>query len=132
MAYDSTGTLRYEKDKAVVLVDFDIANLYRSLIPKYYNVQAQKYRPHVTVVRSRIDIVKNRDLWKKYEGKKINFSYSNVVNFDGTYFYLDAQSDQIGDIREELGLPRFRTNELGASRGCYHITIGNAKHTKRK
>ena len=123
--YYSTGILKYgPKPRIVVFVDKDLAAYYRSFIPKSYRVQAQKYPPHITVVRSKYEEIKNFGNWKRHDGEKIEFSYSGIVNFDGTYFYLDVQSKRLGDIRDGLGMPRFRFDD----NQCYHITIGNMKN----
>lgn len=37
--------------KVNVLIDDELANYYRSLIPKYYKVAKQKYQTHITLVR---------------------------------------------------------------------------------
>lgn len=125
--YYSTGILKYgPKPRIVVFVDRDLANYYRSFIPKSYKVQPQKYPPHITVVRSKYEKINNLKNWNKYDGETIEFSYSGIIKFDGTYFYLDVQSERLGDIREELGMPRFRFNDIN-DKQCYHITIGNLK-----
>lgn len=131
--FDTNGTLQYGPGmRAVVWVDQGIADLYRVLIPKYYYAQPQMYSAHITVVRLRLEAAKNLDVWSKYQGEIIPFKYDNEICFDGTYFYLRVQSDRIGDIREELGLPRFRFGDLGADKQCYHISIGNVKYAHRE
>lgn len=130
--FTTTGILQYGPGlRAVVWADQGIADLYRSLIPKYYYAAPQMYPAHITVVRLKKESAKNMDVWSKYEGEVIPFQYENEIRFDGTYFYLNVQSDRIGDIREELGLPRFRFGDLGADNCCYHITIGNVKDANR-
>lgn len=129
MVFNSKGILRYGPGiRAIVEVDQGIADLYRKLIPKYNYVQPQMYSAHITVVRTAKETPKNMGVWGKYEGEEIPFTYDNHVYNDATYWYLNVQSDRIGDIREELGLPRFRFGELGADRKSYHITIGNVKN----
>lgn len=128
MIIQTTGVLEYGPGmKAVVLLDPGIGAFYRSLVPKSYYVQMPMYQTHLTVVRLGIEEVKNAEHWGKYQGEVVPITYDNIIWFDGTYFYLDAQSDRLGDIRVELGLPRFRFGDLGADRQCYHITIGNVK-----
>jgi hypothetical protein len=112
--------------KAVIRVDQGISDYYRSLIPAYFYAQPQLYPAHITVVRTRIEDP-DFNYWRKYQGETITFEYNGVVQYGQKYFYLDVFSDRIGDIREELGLPRFRFTELGAERGCYHLTIANRK-----
>ncbi len=120
--FGSYGIISYGPGvKAAVSVDEDIARYYRKLIPKCFEVSSQYYAAHITVVRFGIEIPPRMEFWDKYEGEKIFFEYSPQVIFEGVYYYLEAYSKRIGDIREELGLPRFRRD------GCYHITIGNRK-----
>lgn len=127
--WDSEGRLEYGPGlRAVVWVEQDISDLYRKLIPKYYYAQPQLYPSHITVVRLRLETAKNMEVWNKYNGELVPFSYDSSIRFDGTYFYLNVQSERIGDIREELGLPRFRFGELGADKRCYHVTIANVKN----
>lgn len=131
MVFNSKGILRYGPGiRAIVEVDQGISNFYRKLIPKYNYVQSQMYPAHITVVRTAKEIPTNMSVWGKYEGQEIPFTYDNHVYNDKTYWYLNVQSDRIGDIREELGLPRFRSGELGADRKSYHITIGNSKNNQ--
>lgn len=132
MFQPSEGVLKYGPGiRAIVEVDQGISDLYRNLCPRYLYVQPQMYKAHITVVRTDKETPKNMDFWEKYEGELIPFSYERRVYSDGTYFYLTVMSDRIGDIREELGLPRYRFGELGSDRGGYHITIGNVKHENR-
>ncbi len=129
MFFPTNGTLQYGPGfRAVVWAEQDIADLYRKLIPKYYYVAPQLYPAHITVVRLRLETAENMAVWSKYQGEVVPFEYENEICFDGTYFYLKVRSDRIGDIREELGLPRFRFGDLGADKGCYHISIGNVKN----
>lgn len=128
MIHSSQGILEYGPGiKVAVMVDKDIGKYYRKLLPKYYYAQPPMYSPHITVVRTDKETPKNMDVWNKYAGEVISFTYDNEVKTDGTYFYLRAYSDRVGDIREELGLPRFRFNDL--EKNSYHITIGNSKNT---
>jgi hypothetical protein len=127
--WDSVGRLEYGPGlRAVVWVEQDISDLYRKLIPKYYYAQPQLYPAHITVVRLRLETAKNMEVWNKYNGELVPFSYDSSIRFDGTYFYLNVQSERIGDIREELGLPRFRFGDLGADKRCYHVSIANVKN----
>ncbi len=128
MFQESKGVLKYGPGiRAVVMVDQGISDLYRKLCPKYLYVQPPMYPAHITVVRTDREVPKNMDFWNKYEDEVIPFSYERRVYSDNTYVYLRVTSDRIGDIREELGLPRYRFGELGSDRGGYHITIGNFK-----
>lgn len=117
----STGVLNYgPKIRLVLNVDQQIADFYRSLIPKWFDVNPQKYPAHVSIVRREIPL--NMDFWQKYEGQEVEFQYSPRIMEDETYYWLDVQSERLQEIREELGLKRFPP-----WRNLYHITIGNKK-----
>jgi hypothetical protein len=121
--FESFGTIKYGPDLQVVAeIDQSISDYYFSLIPKYYYANRQMYKAHITVVRIKKETPINLEYWLKHENRKISFIYNSEINFDGTYFWLKAQSQEIGEIRKELGLNRFRNGF-----DCYHITIGNVK-----
>jgi len=127
--WENEGRLEYGPGlKAVIWADQGISDLYRKLIPKYYYAKPQLYPAHITVVRLGRETAKNMKVWNRYNGELVPFSYDSTVNFDGIYFYLNVQSERIGDIREELGLPRFRFGDLGAQKRCYHLTVANVKN----
>lgn len=129
MIYSSTAIVKYENDKVYALVDQQISDYYRSLIPKYIYVQPQKYKAHITIVRSGKERPLNINCWGKHEGLGIKFEYNSEIKSDSLYFWLDVFSNDIGNIREELGLERFRNDIAfgGIQRTSYHITIGNKK-----
>lgn len=129
--FEAEGSLQYGPGRrAVVWIDQGISDFYRSLIPKYCYAQPQLYPAHITVVRIKLETPTNMDAWGKYEGEVVKYYYDTNIRFDGTYFYLNTYSDRIGEIREELGLPRFRFGELGTDRGSYHTSIANVKNQK--
>lgn len=116
--------------RAIAEIDQNISDYYRSLIPKYFYAKSQAYPAHITIVRTNKENPTNMEYWGKYEGEKINFEYDPIIQRDNKYFWLNAYSEEIGDIREELGLPRFRDDTWygGEKRNEYHITIGNVKN----
>jgi len=116
------GILKYGPGlKAVVLIDPEIAKYSLALIPKYKNIQPQKYSAHITVVRLEKE-TPQIEFWGKHEGEKVPFEYDAAIKSDGIYYFLDAYSKRIGDIREELGLSRYRVGFRS-----YHISLGNIK-----
>lgn len=122
-SYESYARVIYGPGIRVIAeVDQGLSEYYRSLIPKYLNVKPQKYKAHITIVRTGIETPLNMEYWGKREGERIRFTYEPVVQHDERYFWLNAQSDDIGKIRQELGLPVYRNN-----RNEYHITIANVK-----
>ena len=56
------------------------------------------------------------------DGKEILFEYENTVRFDGVYFFLEVQSNDIGRIRESFGLTYYAHIFT-----CFHISVGNIK-----
>ena len=62
------------------------------------------------------------------EGEEVAFTYSPEVQIDETYYWLNAWSSRLEDVREELGLPRsdWYTEPPDHSH-CFHATIGNTK-----
>lgn len=116
--FKSTGTLTYGPGiRAALLVDQGIADFYRSLIPIQNN--PQRYAAHVSVVRREAP---NMEFWGKYEGKQIEFQYSNEIRNDETYLWLDVECERLQQIRVEMGLPAYPW-----WRNKYHITLANVK-----
>ena len=117
------GRIRYYRDYCVAYIDRGLIDYYRSLIPKTHYVQPQKYPPHITIVRQKIEASPKKENWGKYEGMEIILYYDNRIcyNYD-LYYWLNAKSPQIEAIRIELGLPVYRVPF-----NSYHITIGNKK-----
>ena len=126
--YQSQGTLRYIDNKLIVEVDQGISDFYRALIPKWIRTNKQLYPAHISVVRK--EIPPNMKVWGKYEGNEIPFSYSNVIHNGEIYFWLNAWSNQLEQIRLELGLPvdSLYTRPPDGLNKTFHITIGNLKN----
>ena len=129
--FESKGVIRYGPGiRLVADIDQEISNYYFSLIPKYYCAKPQAYKAHITIVRLNKETPTKIKNWNKYEGKIISFFYDSLIQNDEKYFWINAYSDEIGKIREELGLPKFRDDSWlqgGIKRNEYHITIGNIK-----
>ena len=129
--YKSTGILRYSIGNTgynlIVGVCPDISYYYRSLVPKSIILNPQKYKPHISVVRKETPI--NLDFWGKYHNKTIEFEYSNYIYNGEVYYWLNAFSTKLEDIRLELGLPVSSpyTRPPGEYKKCFHCTIGNLK-----
>lgn len=118
--YQSTGILRYGEGncglKLVVEIDSQIVEFYRSLIPRYYGVKRQLYKPHISIVRKE-DVI-NIEFWGKYQDVTTNFTYSPIIHHDNKYWWLDVYWGDFNKIRRELGLN---------DRKVFHITLGNTK-----
>ena len=120
MLHYSTGTIKAgpQFNKLIVEIDPSFRNYYK-FIPTYKNAQTQMHRPHITIVRVGKEYPLG-NIWK-YDKIQIPFVYSPYINYDGTYYFLNAWSKYIVYIRRELGLKDFRFNN------SYHISIGNVK-----
>ena len=134
MLINSKGILRYYGEKEDLLnkdrrawvvldVDPNIGRLYHRLIPKYKNADPQRWASHITVVRLGVETVSNIEMWKKHENKEVEFTYDNQIEYHKPYFFLRADSEQLKEIRVELGMAPYR---IGFS--DFHITVANVKH----
>lgn len=127
--FTSTGTLRYGKTVNYLVLDVDqgIVNYYRALMPKWIKTNSQLYPAHISVVRKEDAI--NKEFWGKYEGELVNFSYSNIIHNGQVYYWLNAWSKRLEDIRLELGLQVDSpyTKPPDGLEKTFHITIGNVK-----
>jgi len=128
--YSSRGVLAYSDSYVVANLTDDLAIYYRRLIPKWITVDGTRYSPHITVIRygkEQIAADKKAQYWRKYEGQVISFKYEPRIYSDIKYFFLNAYSRELEDIRIELGLAPTRFGH-----GRFHITIGNQKSVKKE
>jgi len=118
--FSSCGTIKYTGDKCFLEIDSALSNYYYSLIPKYYYPNRPVYKPHITIIRSGIEKIKqNYGMWS---GLVIPFYYYPPIRQDKTYFCLDIFSLHIGLLRKHLGLTWFRNGF-----NSFHLTISNRK-----
>lgn len=128
--FTSTGTLVSSIEqgnfKLIVEVDPEISNYYRSLIPEYYRVNRQRYAPHISVIRD--EPILYLEKWESLQRKVVTFWYHDVIHNDETYFWLEANSWELQDIRVKLGLTSTsRITRSPDGRHAFHITLGNLK-----
>jgi hypothetical protein len=126
--YTSTGILKYFPNKLILEIDQGIVDYYRWFIPKSIKINRQMYPAHISVVRK--ENPGRPQVWGKYEGKAIEFIYSNIIYNCSIYFWLNVYSKELEKIRLELGLPIdsiYSRPPDGAIR-TFHITIGNLKN----
>lgn len=121
--FESEGILKFEIDplvgyKAIVEIEQDISDYYRTLIPKYMTVNLQRFKAHISVVRRESP----NFMWGLRHMEKIQFEYSNIVFSDTKYYWLAVNCKRLEDIRIELGL-----DGLVPWRNSFHITVGNKK-----
>lgn len=132
--HKSKGELHYSYHegygyKLVLSVDPGIVKFYRSLIPKYMKFNPQRHDPHISVVRHELPL--NPYAWEKYEKEIIEFEYSSYIHEGTMYFWLNAFSSRLEDIREELGLPITSIYDKYVPPGynkIFHFTLGNKKN----
>jgi len=120
--YLAQGILKYLDDekvgkKAIILIEQDLVKYYLKLIPKWFKVKEQKFDAHITVVRHEKH-VKNFEEWGEYENEIIEFTYSNIINWDDKYYWMTVYCDRISEIRAGLDMTTYPD---------YHLTIGNTK-----
>ena len=134
MIYQSTGTLRYMIDnsgrKMFLRVAQDLVNYYRSLMPKYIQIQPQAYPAHISAIRKEYIAPDKLHLWGKYEGEEIEFSYDNYIHNGTVYYWLNCFCTRLEKIRVEFGLPissQYTRPPSGFDK-VFHVTIGNRKH----
>jgi hypothetical protein len=132
MLHSSKGPLRYSHAKnagfkLILEVDPDLAYFDRAMIPKHISINPQKYAPHISVVRNEHCV--NMEYWGKYEGEQIEFKYSNYIHNGEVYWWINAFSAKLEEIRIELGLPvsSLYTIPPNGYLKCFHITLANSK-----
>lgn len=115
----STGIISAGK----VWVDPEITRYYLTLFPKYWTIQPQRYKPHITFIRFKYEWFWG-DSFEIYDGELIKFEYSHGVYYERPYYFLNVFSQDLDKIRLDLGLTPRRLFE---NQQIYHITIGNNK-----
>jgi len=132
LLHKSKGTLRYSHAgdagfKLVLEVDPGIASFCRAMIPKHITLNPQRYAPHISVVRHEHNV--NMEHWGKYEGQEVEFEYTNYIHNGSVYWWINAFSNRLEEIRTELGLyihDKYTQPPEGYKK-CFHITLGNCK-----
>jgi len=133
-----TGVLVYDPPRPgmkntdwwiVVNTDNEICRYYRWWVWKRYMIVLNQpsWGAHISVLRGGKPREDKIHLWKKYQGEKIDFEYSPNIHQQGDdtgdlgpHWFVDAWSERLSDIREELGF----TNEFGGKKIKYHLTCG--------
>jgi hypothetical protein len=135
-----SGILRYGVasygPKLVVELDKSLAAYYLALIPKSHGARSQMYPSHISVVRKEQLITDG--FWGHYEGQEVPVYYHPQIRYvpwstekPWTYYWLDAYSQDLERIREELGLSNHnKYNDEPPPTPFtrrFHITIANTK-----
>ena len=130
--YQATGKLIYDPRTEVsrfdawwlaLEVNDSIAHYYRHRVDATLGVKLNRplWRAHVTVIRGERPARFREALWKKYHGYSVQIAYSPDIQLSPKYAWLPVKSQELEDIREELGLPR-------QPRVPFHLTVGNTKN----
>jgi hypothetical protein len=125
--FQSSGVLRYGQSNLVLDVDQGVVDYYRALMPKSIRTNRQLYNAHISVVRK--EVPPRMELWGKYAGEVVEFIYGNEVFHGTVYYWLNAFSKRLEEVRAELGLPvdsPFTKPPEGFLK-TFHITLGNCK-----
>lgn len=96
-------------------------------------VSESAWKAHISVTRG--ERPRNPRAWKKYEGRRISFEYSPMLQTNGAHWWIPVSSPELEAIRKELGLPRvasgFEPEYYRNHKGIwvrrpaqYHLTIG--------
>lgn len=129
--HKAKGRLRYGRKSLVVDTDQGIVDFYRSLIPKYHYIQSQMYPAHISVVRN--ETPPRMDLWRKHDGRTVEFVYHSWIYNGEVYWWLNVFSLELEEIRIELGLSvvEHYIQPPAGFRKTFHITLGNMKNKLR-
>ena len=126
--FKSIGILKYGPEwKMILAVDQDLSNYYRALIPKSTCCKRPSWPAHMTIVRQEFEVPLHKEHWMKYNGMEVAFDYLPIILNDEYYFWLNAWSKQLEQIRIELGLTiysRWVLPPKGFTKN-FHITIAN-------
>ncbi|MGZ8924510.1 MAG: hypothetical protein ACXW2E_01375 [Nitrososphaeraceae archaeon] len=116
----------------VINVDREITRYYRWWLSfeKHIHLQQPAWDAHISCVRGERPSPEYLDLWKKYQGERVEFLYKfNNIRVDrsqrtderakdavgGLYYFIDILCPRLDEIRAELGL------RTGFN---YHLTVG--------
>jgi hypothetical protein len=128
------GVLKYDPPRGdmrsntkgwlIVDVDRELTRYYRSWLKreKHIHLELPAWNAHISLVAGAPIHPSKQHLWKKYQGKKLLFSYehgdickSKDTKAKGWYYWIRAACPEGTEIRRELGLTPYET---------FHITIG--------
>ena len=120
LTYTLTGKIAYYNNWVLAWLSSDLGKYYRSLLPKAWGINPPTNPPHISIVR--VFEKPDRSRWGEFDGQELDVTICDGIETDGTYYWLDCFSDEVGYVRRRLGLSTFRQAYT-----CYHITIGNVK-----
>ena len=117
LIYDPHARIKQDKWWAIVKTDEGIIEYYKKQIRDHFDLKFEKtvWGSHISAIRGEEPLKK--ELWNKYPKEKISFTYSNRIYRKHYFFCVDAYSERLEQIREELGLSKLP--KFG-----FHLTIG--------
>lgn len=130
MWHTSTGIIKYDPPRpgmkrktewwAIVQIDREITRYYRWWAMKRYWIDLKQpaWDAHISIIRGEKPKPDKMHLWKKYDGKKIEFQYSHFVQQAADkpeFWYVEVNCPLLREIRKEFGIP---------SNWHQHITVG--------
>ena len=134
--FTSTGIIQYDPPRgkmkrktewwAVANVDKEITRYFRWWVQNRYHIKLAQpsWDAHISIIRGERPPENKIDLWKKYDGQKIEFTYSLEVRQSGDttgwdrpnhYWFVNVQCPLLKQIRQEFGFK---------SDWSQHLTIG--------
>lgn len=126
--YTSYGNLHYDDldgFRLILRVGQDLADYYRKLIPPSHRASRQGWAAHITVVRPGNDNPGKIRYWGDYENEQVEFLYSPYLENGRGFYWFNAWSKRLEQIREELGLfnvSKFALKPEGYSK-TFHCTV---------
>ena len=115
--YRTRGPIFINEGNIQVALPTELASFYYSLIPKYLGVKRIGRPAHLTAVRQ----------WEaqlpewigKLVGQMVDIRYFPPIKQHGPHFVIEADSEQLIDLRLKLGLLAYRQPW-----NCFHFTVG--------
>lgn len=127
--FTSKGKLHYEDDgeyRLILKLNQDLVNYYLRLIPPIFGVGRQGWAAHITVVRPGVDTVGKIRYWGDYENEEVEFIYSPYLENGRGFYWFNAWSKRLEQVRTELGLfnvSKYPLIPKGYDK-TFHCTVG--------
>jgi hypothetical protein len=123
------GQIHYDDNdghRITLVINGDFLNYYFVLIPSYLRPFKPRWPAHITVVRPEIDVPPKIRYWGDYEGEEVEFIYDTYILEGNGYYWINAWSKRLEEIRTELGLHNTSQYSLRPSGydKTFHVTIG--------
>lgn len=133
MWHKSIGRIKYDPPRpgmkrrtkwwAIVKVDREITRYYRWWVWNRYMIDLKQpaWNAHISIIRGEEPPKNKLYLWKKYDGKEIQFEYSHFVKQakKQQFWIVEVKCPLLEEIRNEFGFP---------SNWKQHLTIGKTNN----